>query len=88
MYNIILIFCVLIISYFISKCVVDQFFINNDNNSTYIAIFTIALFITSLYIISIVMKSGPKRAIFLDSVFWLLFIPMIPFYWLYEFITK
>jgi hypothetical protein len=83
MYNIIIIFCSLIISYLIAKYTIDQTFINNNDNSTYIGVVTILLFIMSLYIISLVMKSGPKRAIFLDSVVILL----LPFYLVYDFVT-
>lgn len=88
MESIILILITIVISYFISRYVILNYFTNktNDDSSMLQILFGIVSFFIISYIISCVQKSGPQRAIFLESIVFLCMLPLLPFILLYRYI--
>jgi len=81
---IIFIISIIMLGYFLFQ----QISSNNFNNSVFLqCLFGIGLFCLISYLV-IPQKSGPERAIFMESFVWLLLLPLLPFYMLRYYLYK
>lgn len=74
---------IIIISYFISKYFTKYF---QSNSTIFQILFGITSFFVISYIYTCLQKSGPQRAIFMDSILILTMLPLLPFVLLYRYI--
>jgi hypothetical protein len=89
MESVILILIIIIISYFVSKYIIGQYPKNNSDNSTMLQmIFGITSFFTISYIVTYLQKSGPARAMFIESIIVSMMLPFLPFILIYRYLFE
>lgn len=84
MESIVLILIIMILSYFISSYIIKQYC--NNNMMILEFVITVIVFFTLSYVATTLQKSGTNKAIFIESIFWMTMLPLLPFILLYRYI--
>lgn len=82
----ILILTIIIISYFISNYFIVNYF--QSNSTTLKILFGLISFCLISYVYACLQKSGPQRAIFIESIVILIMLPLLPFILLYRYLFE